>query len=106
MDAIVEIARRRGVQVIEDVSHAHGGLYKGRLVGTIGDIGAMSIMSGKSLPCGEGGMLITNDHLCYQRAIAFGHYERHSSALEDAELRRFAGYPLGGHKYRMHQLSS
>jgi len=106
MDAIMEIARRRRVKVIEDVSHAHGGLYKGRFVGTIGDIGAMSIMSGKSLPCGEGGMLITSDHLLYQLAIAFGHYERHSAALEHAELRRFAGYPLGGHKYRMHQLSS
>src|SRR5204862_4956730 len=52
------------------------------------------------------GMLITNDALIYQRAVAFGHYERHSSALEDPDLRCFAGLPLGGHKYRMHQLSS
>jgi perosamine synthetase len=63
-------------------------------------------MSGKSLAAGEGGFLITNDHALYQRAVAFGHYERHGTALEDPELRRFAGIPLGGHKYRMHQLSS
>src|SRR2546425_4737136 len=47
MDPIMEIANRRGVKVIEDVSHAHGGVYKGRLLGTIGHAGAMSIMSGK-----------------------------------------------------------
>src|SRR5262249_29957467 len=44
MDPNMEIAARHGVKVIEDVSHAHGGLYKGRLVGTIGHIGAMSVM--------------------------------------------------------------
>src|SRR5947209_4281448 len=52
MDPILEIARRHGVKVIEDVSHAQGGLYKGRLLGTIGDVGAMSLMSGKALPIG------------------------------------------------------
>lgn len=105
MDPIMEIANRHGVKVIEDVSHAHGGRYKGRLLGTIGHAAAMSIMSGKSLACGEGGFLLTEDPLIYQRAIAFGHYERHA-ALEDPELRQFAGLPLGGQKYRMHQLSS
>ncbi|MCK5380244.1 MAG: aminotransferase class I/II-fold pyridoxal phosphate-dependent enzyme, partial [Candidatus Latescibacteria bacterium] len=55
MDPIMEIANRKGVKVIEDVSHAHGGMYKGRLVGTIGHVGAMSIMSGKSLAVGEAG---------------------------------------------------
>jgi dTDP-4-amino-4,6-dideoxygalactose transaminase len=105
MDPIMAIAGRHGVPVIEDVSHAHGGLYKGRLLGTIGQIGAMSCMSGKSLAIGEGGMLITNDRHLYERAVAFGHYERHAS-LQDPGLRRLAGFPLGGHKYRMHQLSS
>jgi dTDP-4-amino-4,6-dideoxygalactose transaminase len=105
MDPIMAIAQRHGVKVIEDVSHAHGGLYKGRLLGTIGHIGAMSCMSGKSLAIGEGGMLITDDSELYERAVAFGHYERHAT-LENPELRRLAGYPLGGHKYRMHQLSS
>src|SRR5438094_915360 len=105
MDPIMEIARRHGLKVIEDVSHAQGGLYKGRLLGTIGDVGAMSLMSGKALPIGEGGMLITNDLTIYERAVAFGHYER-TGSLTLPELRRFAGLPLGGHKYRMHQLSS
>ena len=47
MDPILQIARRHGVKVIEDVSHAHGALYKGRLVGTIGDCAAMSVMSSR-----------------------------------------------------------
>ena len=82
MDPIMDIAERHGLKVIEDVSHAQGGRYKGRLLGTIGHIGAMSIMSGKSLACGEGGFLVTDDQALYERAAAFGHYER-TRSLED-----------------------
>jgi len=106
MDPIMKIAERHGVKVIEDVSHAHGGLYRGRLVGTIGHVGAMSLMSGKALACGEGGILITNDREIYERAVALGHYERTGGELTIPELKRFAGLPLGGYKYRMHQMSS
>ncbi len=105
MDPIMDIAERHGLKVIEDVSHAQGGRYKGRLLGTIGHVGAMSIMSGKSLACGEGGFLVTDDQALYERAAAFGHYER-TRSLENAALKPFAGMPLGGYKYRMHQLSS
>ena len=105
MDPIMEIAERHGLKVIEDVSHAQGGRYKGRLLGTIGHIGAMSIMSGKSLACGEGGFLVTDDQALYERAAAFGHYER-TRSLENPALKPFARMPLGGYKYRMHQLSS
>ena len=106
MDAILEIARGHGTRVIEDVSHAHGGMYKGRKVGTLGDVGAMSMMSGKSLAIGEGGMLVTNDRVIYERAIAFGHYERFRSPMATEELNPYLGLPLGGHKYRMHQMSA
>jgi len=106
MDRIMEIARRHGVKVIEDVSHAHGALYKGRKVGAIGDVGAMSLMSGKSLAIGEAGILATDDQEIYERALAFGHYERFTAELGTEYLREFAGLPLGGYKYRMHQASS
>ncbi|MFA7157883.1 MAG: DegT/DnrJ/EryC1/StrS family aminotransferase [Kiritimatiellia bacterium] len=106
MDPIMEIARKHNVKVIEDVSHAHGALYKGRKVGTIGDVSGYSMMTGKSFPSGEGGMLTTNDLEIYERAIAFGHYERFNSAIETPSLKPFIGLPLGGYKYRMHQLSS
>jgi dTDP-4-amino-4,6-dideoxygalactose transaminase len=118
MDPIMEIAERHGVKVIEDVSHAHGGLYKGRLLGTLGHAAAFSLMSGKSLVAGEGGILITDDRRIYERAMAFGHYERTGSGgystfhagsasdITDPELAKLGGLPLGGFKYRMHQLSS
>ena len=78
MDPIMDIAKKYDVKVIEDVSHAHGGFYKGRLLGTIGDVGAMSVMSEKGFAIGEGGILITSNRQIYERAIAFGHYERTS----------------------------
>ena len=114
MDPVMCIANKYNLKVIEDVSHAHGGLYKGKLLGTIGDVGAMSVMSEKSLAIGEGGFLITRDKKIYERAVAFGHYERTGGwgdrslniSITDPELRRFTGTPLGGFKYRMHQMSS
>ncbi len=106
MDAIMAIARRHKVKVIEDVSHAQGGLYKGKKVGTFGDVAAMSLMSGKSLAVGEAGILLTDDHHLFERAISFGHYERFDASIESPELRPFIGLPLGGAKYRMHQMSS
>ncbi len=116
MDPILEIARKHNIKVIEDVSHAHGGLYKGRLVGTIGDIGGFSVMSGKSLAVGEGGMIVTNDRHLWERCAAWGHYERTTATrwageieekvVTSPELTPFVGLPWGGYKYRMHQLSS
>lgn len=106
MDPIMEIARRHNLKVIEDVSHAQGGLYKGRKLGTFGDVAAMSLMSGKSFAIGEAGILATNDRKIYERAIAFGHYERFNDSIEDEELKLFRNLPMGGYKYRMHQMSS
>ncbi|MBN1346376.1 MAG: DegT/DnrJ/EryC1/StrS family aminotransferase [Phycisphaerae bacterium] len=106
MDPIMEIAAKHGIKVVEDVSHAHGGLYRGRLVGTIGHAGAMSIMSGKALAAGEGGVLITNDTEIWRKATAWGHYERTAEVLKGTEWERFAGLPMGACKNRMHQCSS
>ena len=114
MDRIMAIARKHNVKVIEDVSHAQGSLYKGRRCGTIGDVGAFSMMSGKSLVAGEAGCLLTNNRKLFERAICFSHYERvnqsnynnPSFALENKELKRISGLPLGGFKHRLNQLCS
>ena len=105
MGPIMKIARRHKLKVIEDVSHAHGGLYKGRLVGTIGHVGCFSVMSGKSLAIGEGGIYITNDQEIFERGLAFAHYSRHGELTIPALVKN-KNLPLGGFKYRMHQLSS
>lgn len=106
MDAIMGVSRKYGLRVIEDVSHAHGGVYKERRLGTIGDVGAMSLMAGKALVAGEGGMLVTNEQNIYERAIALGHYERFHGNVRSADLQPYAGLPMGGYKFRMHQVSS
>ena len=72
MDKICAIAKKHGVKVIEDVSHAHGACWKGQKCGTFGDVAAMSVMSGKSLAVGEGGMLATNDQEILERAVRHG----------------------------------
>ena len=81
-------------------------MYKGRKLGTFGDVAAMSLMTGKSLAIGEAGMLVTDDRHLYERAVGFGHYERFGDAIESPDLKPFVGLPLGGHKYRMHQMSA
>ena len=61
MDAIMEIARRHDLVVIEDCAHAHGAEYRGRRVGSIGHMSMFSFQSSKNLNCGEGGIVLTSD---------------------------------------------
>lgn len=61
MDAIMRIARKRKLIVIEDAAHAHGASYKGRPAGSIGHLGSFSFQSSKNLTSGEGGIITTND---------------------------------------------
>jgi dTDP-4-amino-4,6-dideoxygalactose transaminase len=62
MDAILAIARRRNLVVIEDACQAHGARYKGRRVGSLGHAAAFSFYPSKNLgACGDGGMVVTND---------------------------------------------
>ncbi len=76
MDRIMAIARRHGVKVIEDCAQAHAAKYKGRYVGTIGDIGVFSLNVNKSIQCGEGGVCTTNDDdLKYRMELVRNHAE-------------------------------
>jgi len=61
MDAIMNIADRHNLKVIEDCAHAHGSQWRGKGMGSIGHLGTFSFQIGKTLTCGEGGMVITND---------------------------------------------
>ena len=91
MDPIMQAARDKHLHVVEDCSHAHGGKYKGRLLGTIGDIGAFSLQGSKAIVAGEGGFLLTNEELGYQRAMVPGdHGVRLRQELTDAQLACFS----------------
>jgi perosamine synthetase len=61
MDPIMKIAKKYGLYVIEDAAEAHGAEYKGRKVGSIGDLGCFSFYANKIITTGEGGMITTND---------------------------------------------
>ncbi|MCU1271962.1 MAG: erythromycin biosynthesis sensory transduction protein eryC1 [Acidobacteriaceae bacterium] len=68
VDALLEIARRHNLYLIEDACQAHGATYKGRKVGALGVAGCFSFYPGKNLGClGEGGAVITNDPELAQR---------------------------------------
>ncbi|OHB67806.1 MAG: L-glutamine:2-deoxy-scyllo-inosose aminotransferase [Planctomycetes bacterium RBG_13_62_9] len=70
MDAIMAIARRHGLKVIEDCAHKHGGAWKGRKAGSIGDIGSFSFQLSKLMTAGEGGALTTSDPGLYEKLDA------------------------------------
>ena len=76
MREIRRLARRHGLKVIEDASHAHGARYRGRMVGSLGEVSFFSLQSSKLMVGGEGGLFCTNRREYYRRAVALGHYER------------------------------
>lgn len=61
MDSIMKIAEDHDLKIIEDACEAHGATYKGKLAGTIGDMGTFSFYTAHQIVCGEGGMVATND---------------------------------------------
>lgn len=65
MDRIMLIAKKHNLFVVEDAAHAHGGAYKGKMLGSIGHAGSFSFQSSKNLNAGEGGIVITNDENLY-----------------------------------------
>ena len=106
MDAVMAIARKHGIKVVEDVSHAQGGLYKGRKLGMIGDVGAMSLMSGKSFAIGEAGMIVTDSKDIYERSIRWGMYIRIPATFGADGIRRTKDVPFGGIKNRLNQCTA
>jgi dTDP-4-amino-4,6-dideoxygalactose transaminase len=92
MDPIMEIAQRYGLTVIEDAAQAHRSEYKGRRVGSIGDIGCFSFYPGKNLGAyGEGGMAVTNNP----------EYDRTMRMLRDWGQESRYNHVLKGYNYRM-----
>jgi len=71
MDELSALAKKRGLKLVEDAAQANGGSYKGRMLGSIGDIGCFSLQYHKIITTGEGGMLTTNDAELLKRAQTF-----------------------------------
>lgn len=71
MDPIMETARKRGVVVLEDCAQCVGGSYRGKILGSLGDVGIYSFQVNKMITSGEGGAVVTNDPVIYERAARF-----------------------------------
>lgn len=71
MDGVMAVARRHGVRVLEDCAQSVGASYKGKPLGSIGDVGIYSFHIAKTITAGEGGGLVTNDPLLFERATRY-----------------------------------
>ena len=74
LDRILSITRKHGLSVLEDCCQALGASYRGRAIGSIGEIGAFSLNINKTITCGDGGMVVTDDRDLYERA--FGYHDQ------------------------------
>jgi dTDP-4-amino-4,6-dideoxygalactose transaminase len=100
MDAIRAIAAEHGLPIIGDCAQAHGSTYKGSRSAPFGDIGAMSLMSGKHMVAGgQGGMVATNDESIYWAAKRFA--DRGKPFGQEATTNTGIGL-----NYRMHELEA
>lgn len=93
MDPIMEIAKKHRIFVIEDCAEAIGSEYKGKKVGTFGDIACFSFFGNKTITTGEGGMVLTNDQTLHER----------STRIKDQGTARDREYwhDIIGYNYRM-----
>jgi dTDP-4-amino-4,6-dideoxygalactose transaminase len=104
MDALMRIAQRHNLVVIEDASHAHGAELGGKKTGNLGHLGCFSLQGSKPMVAGEGGILTTNDRELYERCVALAHYER-IPGLETDQYKKYLWTGMGW-KYRIHPLAA
>lgn len=71
MAAIMRVARKHGIPVLEDAAQAAGGSYRGKRFGSIGKVGALSFNHYKIIACGEGGAVVTSDKTVFERAVLY-----------------------------------
>lgn len=77
MDEIMAIAHKHGITVVEDAAQAHGSRYKGKRIGSIGDVACFSFYPTKSLgACGDAGMIVTNNKEIYEKVLMLRDYGR------------------------------
>lgn len=93
MDAIMAIAKKHKLKVIEDACQAHMAVYKGKNVGTIGDLGCFSFQASKQISCGEGGAIVGNNEELMERCYT----------VQNRGTTRQGKHATIGPKYRMNE---
>ena len=101
MDAIMDIARRHNLKVIEDCAQSYMATYKGKLLGTIGDVGCFSLNDFKQISAGDGGLILTKTQEMYEAALRFAdkNYQRLASHDTSRDV------PFIAPNYRMNELT-
>ena len=97
MDAILKIAKSRGLKVVEDVAHQHGSRWKNRGAGALGDAGSFSFQQSKVLTCGEGGAVTTDCEDVFRKVFALKHV---------GWTPEFRPAQMYGHNYRMTEMQA
>jgi len=93
LEALKSICNTHNLILIEDACQAIGGTYKGQALGTIGDLGCFSFDFVKTVTCGEGGVMITNNNDYYTNADHYSdHGHDHHGSYRGAETHPFIGY--------------
>lgn len=103
MDKIVSIARKNNILILEDTAQGLGGKFNDQYLGTIGDIGTYSFDGGKTVICGEGGMVVTKDHNTFIQARA---YHDHGHEYSTTVGRGIENALCTGFNYRMSELQA
>ena len=102
MDSIMALARKHNVAVVEDCAQAHDALYKGKQVGTFGDIGVFSLNVNKTIQVGEGGVLVTNsDELALRLQLIRNHGEVVADQMKYENINNIIGF-----NYRMGEIEA
>lgn len=104
MDPIMEVARKHKVMVLEDCAQCVGGSYHGKKLGSIGDVGIYSFQINKMITSGEGGAVVSNDPLIYERAARF----HDMGSMRDVFLKRIGSsrvQEFAGENFRMNEFT-
>ncbi len=101
LNELKAIADRHGIPLVEDCAQAFGATYEGRGVGGIGTAGTFSFNEYKTITCGDGGMIVTDDEALYERCFAM-HDQGHAPYRLES---RYAPRPFLGMNFRMTELS-
>lgn len=101
MDKINAIAKKHNLVVVEDACQAWLGEYKGKKLGTLGDLGCFSFQNSKNLPTGEGGAILGNDDSMMDRCHSF-----HNCGRPYGTVERTSSYPTRGSNRRMQQIQA
>jgi perosamine synthetase len=113
MDEIMAMASRHRLRVIEDCAQAYDSFYKGKMVGTIGDVACFSLQQSKHITSGEGGFIVTDDPEIYKRALLYSNagmpwylYGLQAPAPDPVAGMPTRGHFAFGHNHRMNELQA